>query len=108
MQGTKYVMWVEDVVDEDEFINVIGHKVLSSTKRSLVKYNKSFDYEWLRSVLGNCFEEIKQEGRVFYYWENDEGEQLRIDLPFYPPMTDEQKKSVQEWVEEMFKNAREE
>lgn len=101
----KYVMWVEEIDNDNEIIHAVGHEVLANDTKSGTKYVNQFDFDWLKIFLGeNGFKEMSQVGRIFYFYE---GERYRFDLPFYEPLSEEDKKKAQEWAEEMFKNIEE-
>lgn len=97
----KFIMWVEDVNYSDETIYAMGHEIMLDDSESPTKYELSFDFAWLNIMLGeHCFNELKQSGRVFYFYE---GERNRVDLPFFEPITDEDIKKAYNEAETLTK-----
>lgn len=77
----KYSLYVDEIDEIDKIIYVSGHEILPNDKFRGSKYESKFDFEWLQVMLGdNGFNEIKQLGRLFYFYEGDKN---RIDLPFF-------------------------
>lgn len=99
--NSKYIMHVESINEDVETLYCIGHEIMPDDTRSGTKYELNFDYAWLQIMLGeHGFNEIKQLGRIFYFYE---GEKNRIDLPFFEPLSEEDKAKIDRNAEELFK-----
>jgi len=102
----KFTIHVDEINEADEVIYVIGHEQLQNGEISGVKYEAKFDFAWLQIMLGdNGFNEIKQLGRLFYFYEGDKS---RIDLPFFEPLSEEEKESIKKKAEYWAENIKEE
>lgn len=41
----KYIMWVDEIDNEDEIVYAVGHKKVSESEDSLIKFTTEFDFE---------------------------------------------------------------
>jgi hypothetical protein len=103
MDSKKFIMHVEGINEKEEILYVVGHEIMPDDTRSGLKYESSFHYAWLQIMLGdNGFNELKKLGRMFYFYE---GERNRIDLPFFEPLSEEDKEEIKkradEWAEKL-------
>lgn len=102
----KFSLHVDEIDENDEILYVIGHQLLPDGEVSGLKYEAKFDFAWLQIMLGEGgFNEIKQLGRLFYFYEGDRN---RIDLPFFEPFSEEEKENIKKKAAYWAENIKEE
>lgn len=100
----KYIMWVDEIDNEDEIVYAVGHKKVSESEDSIIKFTTEFDFEWLRIMLAEQYDEFMQLGRMFYYIHIIEPgcEINRIELTNFEGLTEEEiesaKKRAEDWA----------
>lgn len=98
----KFIMWVEGIDSEENIVYAIGNKINSD---NAFRFASEFDFDWLKIMLADEYDEFMQLGRIFYYTHTIEPglETNRIELANFPPLTEEQIKDAEkraaEWVE---------
>ena len=95
----KFALHVESVDETRETISVSGFEILEGGIKSDIKFYANFDFDWLKTILDeNGFKEIKQVGRLFYFYE---GKRNRIDLPFFEPLSEEDKEEIANIIDDL-------
>lgn len=103
-------MWVDEIDNEDEIVYAVGHKKVSESEDSLIKFTTEFDFEWLKIILAEQYDEFMQLGRMFYYIHIIESgcEINRIELTNFEELTEEEIKSAKKRAEDLANHLKEE
>jgi hypothetical protein len=100
----KYIMWVEEIDKEQEIVYAVGHKKDSENE---IKFATEFDFDWLKIMFADDYDEFMQLGRLFYYTHTIEPglETNRVELTNFNPLTEEQiadaEKRAEEWTKKL-------
>jgi len=95
----KFILHVESVNETRKTLSVSGNEIFEDDTKSDFDFYANFDFDWLEVMLGeNGFKEIKQQGRMFYFFK---GKRNRIDLPFFEPLSEEDKEEIANIIDDL-------